>query len=82
MNFWRVASNIFAVFSLLFVNFISANSQIQSGASAYDIQAGARIRVSMDNEINSKVASVNDTFTATVVVPLIIREVTVLPAER
>jgi hypothetical protein len=36
----------------------------------------------MDNEINSKVASVNDTFTATVVVPLIIREVTVLPAER
>jgi hypothetical protein len=22
MNFWRVASNIFAVFSLLFVNFI------------------------------------------------------------
>ena len=79
MNGWRIASNIFAVFLLFFVNFISAQAQIREVSSVYDIQAGTQIRVTMDNEINSKVARANDTFTATVSEPLIIREVLVLP---
>lgn len=79
MNFLRIATRIFAVFSLLFVNFISINSQTKSLQSVYDLQAGTKIRLSMDNEINSKVASVNDTFTATLSEPLVVREVTVLP---
>ncbi|MDQ6788861.1 MAG: hypothetical protein M3033_18820, partial [Acidobacteriota bacterium] len=79
MNLLRLATKIFAVFSLLFVNFISANSQTGNARSVYEIQAGTKIRVSMDNEINSKIARVNDTFTATLAEPLVIRGVTVLP---
>lgn len=80
MNFQRVASKIFAVFLLFFVNLISVDAQPQNNLSAYDIPAGTRIRVSMENEINSKVAAIDDTFTVTVSEPLIIREVIVLPA--
>lgn len=74
MNCWRLASNVFAAFLLVFVNLISAHAQ-----SVYDVQAGTLLRVAMDNEVSSKVARVNDTFTATVTEPLIIREVLVLP---
>jgi hypothetical protein len=74
-----MATKIFAAFSLLFVNFISVNAQTENVRSVYEIQAGTKIRVSMDSEINSRVASVNDTFTATLAEPLVIREVTVLP---
>lgn len=79
MNFWRLASEIFAVFSLFFVSFISAGAQQIIGSSVYDIQAGTRIRVAMDNEITSRVGSVNDTFTATISEPLVVREVLILP---
>ena len=76
MNFQRIATKIFAAFSLFFAFFIQTSAQT---ASVYDLQAGTKIRVAMDNEINSKVASVNDTFTTTLAEPLIIRETVVLP---
>ncbi len=80
MNLWRIKTKVFAFFSLLFAIFIQANAQTEiSPTSVYNIQAGTKILVQMDNEINSKVASVNDTFTTTLAEPLIIREVVVLP---
>lgn len=80
MNCRQVASNVFAVFSMLFANFISVDAQASVKAlSVYDIPAGTRIRVAMDNEINSEVAAANDMFTVTVAEPLIIGEVLILP---
>jgi len=77
MNFWRAATKIFAFIFLFFASFNSANAQTDS--SVYQLQAGTTIRVEMDNEINSKVASVNDTFTTTISAPVIVRETVVLP---
>jgi hypothetical protein len=77
MNIWLITTKVFAFFSLLFVIFISANAQTDS--SIYQLQSGTRIRVRMDNEINSKVSSENDTFTAKISEPLKVRESVVLP---
>lgn len=76
MNFWRMATKIFAFFSLIFLSFISANAQSDS---IYQLQAGTKIRVRMDNEINSKVFGVNDTFTTRIAEPIKVRESVVLP---
>lgn len=76
MNFWRIETKIFAFFSLLFASFISANAQPEP--SIYELQAGTKMLVQMDNEINSKVSSVNDTFTTKVIAPVIVRETVVL----
>lgn len=46
----------------------------------YRLPAGTRIRLKMDVEVSSKFASVNDTFIASVVAPVIINETVVLPA--
>ena len=77
MNFWRMATKIFAFFSLLFASLISTNAQ--SNSSIYELPAGTKMLVQMDNEISSKVSSVNDTFTTKVVAPVIVRETVVLP---
>ena len=77
MNIWRKATKIFAVSFLFFVNFISINAQTDS--SVYELPAGTKIRVRMDNEINSKVSSVNDTFTTVIAEPVKIRDTVVLP---
>lgn len=45
----------------------------------YTLQIATKIRVRMDNEINSKVSSVNDTFTATVSSPVIIDGAEIIP---
>jgi hypothetical protein len=71
-----MTTKIFAFFSLLFASFISANAQTDS---IYEIQAGTKIRVRMDNEINSEVSGVNDTFTTTIAEPVKVRETVVLP---
>ncbi len=75
MNFRRVTTKIFAVFFLLFVNF----SVVRPQDSIYRLEPGTKIRVSMDNEINSEVSAVNDTFTTTITEPLKVRETIVLP---
>ena len=80
MNFWRLATKIFAfifIHFLLFVSFISVNAQTDQ--SIYQIRAGTLIRVQMDNEINSRVASLNDTFTATIATPVKILDTVLLP---
>jgi len=77
MNLRFTKTEIFAFFFLLFASFVSINAQTNS--SIYQLQAGTLIRLQMDNEINSKVASVNDTFTATIAAPVTVRESVVLP---
>lgn len=62
---------------LIFANFSIASAQADS---IYRLPAGTRIRVKLDAEINSRVSSVNDTFLATVVRPVTVRDVIVLPA--
>lgn len=66
-----------AVVSLL----IFANSFILAAQpdSIYRIPAGTRMRLKMDVELSSKVASKNDTFTATIAKPVTVRDTVVLP---
>jgi len=47
--------------------------------SMYKLPAGTRLMLSMDSEISSKVAAINDTFTATVSKPLVLNDSVVLP---
>jgi hypothetical protein len=75
MNFRRRSTKIFAFLFLLFASFLHLNAQ----DSIYQLEAGTKIRVSMDNEISSEVASVNDTFTTVVAEPVKVRETIVLP---
>ena len=77
MNIWLITTKVFAFFSLLFAITISINAQTDS--SIYQIPTGTRIHVRMDNEINSKVSSENDTFTVKISEPLKVRESVVLP---
>ena len=78
MNFFFKMTRVFAYFSLFFAGFnFAAKAQTES---VHELAAGTKIVVSMDNEINSKVSSANDTFTATLKEPLLIREVVALPA--
>ena len=77
MNFFLVGTKVFAFLILLFANF---SSVIAQNDSIYRLPAGTRIRVRMDTEINSKVSSVNDTFTTRVAKPVAIREAIVVPA--
>jgi hypothetical protein len=74
MNFWFKPTKVFALFSLFFLNSILVNAQ-----SIYELPAGTKIRVQMDNEINSKVSSVGDTFTMKISEPVKVRETVVLP---
>lgn len=74
MNLRFMKTEIFAFIILIFANFISINAQ-----SIYELPAGTTMRVQMDNEINSKVASVNDTFTMTLVAPVAVEETILLP---
>ncbi len=70
MNLFSVGTKVFAVLLLIFANLIFVHSQDDS---IYRIKAGTKIRLRMDSEINSKVASVDDTFTATTVEPVSVR---------
>ena len=75
MNIRRNATNIFAFLFLLFANFLVLNAQ----DSIYKLEAGTKIQVQMDTEINSAVSGVNDTFTTKLSEPLKVRETIVLP---
>lgn len=76
MKIWRKTTKIFALFFLLFVSFSAVFSQSDS---IYRLPAGTKIRVQMDNEINSEVFRLDDTFTVTVNEPLRVEETIVLP---
>ncbi len=75
MYFRRRTTKIFAFLFLFFASFLTLKSQ----DSIYQLEAGIKIRVSMDNEINSEVAGVNDTFTTKIAEPVRVRETIVLP---
>ena len=75
MNSSRLTTKIFAFLFLFFAISVSTKAQ----DSIYRLEAGTRIRVQMDNEISSGVASVNDTFTTVVTEPVKVRETVVLP---
>lgn len=77
MNCLSIKAGLTAFIILLFANFISADAQTES--SVYQLPAGTTMSVRMDNEINSKVFSVDDTFTITLAAAVIRREVVVLP---
>ena len=64
---------------LIFVNSTLAISAQDD--SIYRLPAGTKIRLRMDAEINSRVASVNDTFLAYVAKPVKRRDVIVVPDE-
>jgi hypothetical protein len=77
MNFWILTTKVFAFFLLFFVSFVSANAQMET--SIYQLSSGTKIRVKMDNEINSKVSSEKDTFTAIIVESTTQRQAVFLP---
>ncbi|MEO6655152.1 MAG: hypothetical protein ABIO36_03645 [Pyrinomonadaceae bacterium] len=62
---------------LIFANSIVLFAQPDS---IYQLPAGTHIRLKLDAEINSKSASVNDTFLAIVSKPVLVRDTIVLPA--
>ncbi len=72
MRILATATKIFASVLLFFV--ISINAQ-----SVYELPTGTKIKLRMDNEINSKVSRIDDTFTAVVAEPVAVRDVVVLP---
>ena len=76
MDIYAHVSKVFAVPFLIFVSSAAAFGQSDS---IYRLPAGTRIRLSMDSEIGSQVASVDDTFTATVASPIKVRNAVVLP---
>ncbi len=77
MNFFVGTTKVFAFFFLIFAIVVEAAGQ---DPSIFRIPAGTRIKLTMDSEISSKVATANDTFTTRVTEPLSIRESVVLPA--
>jgi hypothetical protein len=68
-----------AVSVLLLLIFANSNSVLGQPDSIYRLPAGTRIRLKLDAELNSRAASVNDTFLAFVAQPVIIRDAVVLP---
>lgn len=74
-------AKVFALLILFFVidHPLRAQGRVESD-SIYRIPVGTHIRLRMEGEISSKFSTVNDTFLARVAVPVVIRDVTVLPA--
>ena len=75
MNICRTTTKIFAFLLLFFASL----STVKAQDSIYRLEPGTKIRVQMDNEINSEVSGVNDTFTTTIAEPVKVRETIVLP---
>ena len=69
-------TKVFAVVTLIFLNTLSAAAQ---AAPVNVLPEGTRIRVRMDTEVNSKVASEGDTFLVRTAEPVRNRGVMVLP---
>lgn len=69
------AVRILTTLSLLII----ANSLVAQTDSIYRLPAGTRIRLKVDTEVTSRVASVDDTFLAVVAYPVLIRDVVMLP---
>jgi hypothetical protein len=79
MNFCQLTTKIFAIFYLLFAFSSFVQAQTENNSSIYELPSGTIFRVEMDNGINSKVSSVKDTFTATIIEPVSVRGTVVIP---
>jgi hypothetical protein len=80
MKFWRKQTKIFAFFYLLFASLILTQAQtVDDNSNIYELPKGTKIQVKMDNEINSKVSSVDDTFTTVISEPVVVDETVVIP---
>ena len=77
VRFFRFSTKVFAVSTLIFLNFSSLTAQPRS--SIYELPAGTRIKVRMDTEINSKANRAGDTFIVRVVEPLMNRGAEMIP---
>lgn len=77
MNVFAAVIKTAGLLLLIFANFLFVSAQVDS---IYRLPAGTRIKVRLETELNSKVSSVNDTFKAFVVRPVVNRETVVLPA--
>ena len=76
MNRFAAVGKLTLLSLLIFANSFLLLAQSDS---IYRLPSGTKITVKMDAEINSQVASVNDTFLATVAKPVAIRESVVVP---
>lgn len=76
MNFKTAVVQLITFSLLIFANSVFAAAQPDS---IYRLPAGTRIRLKMEVELSSRVASVNDTFIATVAKPVLIRDIVALP---
>jgi hypothetical protein len=73
-------TTLFAILlTLFFVNPVILTAQTRA-ASINELKSGTKIRVQMDNEINSEVSSLDDTFTVVVTDPVSVKDVVVLPS--
>lgn len=79
MNFKTAVVRATSVSALIFANSIFLAAQGVSSDSIYQLPAGTRIRLKMDVELSSKVATSNDTFTTAVARAVTIRDTIVLP---
>jgi len=80
MKTYKRMTEIFVfLWILFFANSLVSTAQIKSDDNIFTLQAGTEMSVRMDNEINSKISNVNDTFTATVSNPVVIRGAAILP---
>jgi len=77
MRFKKLTTFFAFILTLFFVNPVLITAQKPSGIS--ELKSGTKIRVQMDNEINSKVSSFDDTFTVTVTEPVSVQNVVFLP---
>lgn len=77
MRLERLTKFFAIILTLFFVNSVSAQPETRKIG---ELKSGTKIRVQMDNEINSKVSSKDDTFTATVSDPVSVSKVVVLPS--
>lgn len=66
-------------FPLLILVTMAAATLANAQGSAYELDAGTKVTVKMDNEINSRISSTDDTFTATVSKAVTKRGVEVIP---
>lgn len=75
----KISKDLTKVFVFIFLLFVISISAQTTDDSIYTLQAGTTIQVKMDNEINSKISSINDTFTVTVSKAVVVRETEILP---
>ena len=76
MDFIAQKTKIFAILFLIFAAFGSIAAQ---SSSIYRLPAGTRIWLRMDAGINSRISSMDDTFTATVAKAIEVDDAVVLP---